>query len=735
MLTKLTTLFILCFFISACGGGSSSSSTKTPEQANLAPIVNAGIDQQVQELASVSLSAQASDDGTVDSVQWTQLSGASVVLSASDLPVTSFSAPLVSVITEFRFRFTATDNQGASTSDEVNITVTPIIDNPVINAGVDQTVNANTLVTLTATATDTHGIASQVWTQVSGPTITLDNSSALETSFMAPSVMTNSVAILQLTVTDNRGAISQDEISITIQHNTGTISGAIKYENVPHTSANGLDYVNSTLDPVRGLDVELLDATTLSTTPIIIASTKTNHLGEYSFNNIVSGQSAIVRVKSSYVKAPAVGEASWDMQVIDNTNSNAIYALDSSTFVINPGTNTKNLTALSGWDSGANDYTTPRAAAPFHILDRAYDMVNKIVSVDSDVIMPAVKLNWSISNVASSGAKENGFIGTSHYTNGNLYILGAKDNDTDEYDGHVILHELGHYFEDKLSRADSIGGSHSNGDRLDMRVAFGEGFGNAWSGIISDDSYYRDSSGSNQGVGFHIDVENNVISNPGWYSEGSVQSILYDIYDSNNEVGDSVSLGLAPIYSLLIGAQKNTPALTSIFSFGTGIKSENPLADSDINTLLTAQSIVSSSMDIYGSTENNDAGNVTHVTPIYSVITANGIASNELCSINEFGSRNKLSVFRFFKFTASTTANYTLTASTSGTSSPAIDPDIRVYRNGNTAGSLLSEATNIETGSMNLTAGNYVVEVSDWEIVSSETNNEAGCFKLTITKN
>jgi hypothetical protein len=235
MLTKLTTLFILCFFISACGGGSSSSSTKTPEQANLAPIVNAGIDQQVQELASVSLSAQASDDGTVDSVQWTQLSGASVVLSASDLPVTSFSAPLVSVITEFRFRFTATDNQGASTSDEVNITVTPIIDNPVINAGVDQTVNANTLVTLTATATDTHGIASQVWTQVSGPTITLDNSSALETSFMAPSVMTNSVAILQLTVTDNRGAISQDEISITIQHNTGTISGAIKYENVPHT--------------------------------------------------------------------------------------------------------------------------------------------------------------------------------------------------------------------------------------------------------------------------------------------------------------------------------------------------------------------------------------------------------------------------------------------------------------------------------------------------------------------
>jgi len=821
---KFVALFILCFSIAACGGGSSS-----PKKKNLAPIVNAGADLQIQEMISANLSAQASDDGTVASVLWTQLSGANVTLSANDSKTTSFTAPLVSVITEFSFRFTATDDQGVSSSDLVKVTVTPVIDNPVVSAGEDQTLDENTLVTLTATATDNHGIASQIWTQVSGPTVSIDNSNSLigsftpvvatdttfsfkitavdnrrnssedtikihvnttnlaptanagldqivtsgnnvilnadassdsdgsissyswqaisgasgitlsasntaQVNFDAPFTTTNTAAVFQLTVIDNRGAMSQDEVSITIEPGTGTITGAIKYENVPHTASNGLSYANSSLDPVRGADVELLDSTTLATTPVVLASTTTNHLGEYSFNNIPSGQSAIVRVKSTYVKAPATGEASWDMQVIDNTNSNAIYALDSSVFVVAPSLYTKNLTALSGWDSGANDYTTPRAAAPFHLLDRAYDMVIKIVTADADVIMPPVKLNWSIKNAPAGGDKTKGLIGTSHYTNGNLYILGLKDSDTDEYDGHVILHELGHYFEDKLSRADSIGGSHTGGDRLDMRVAFGEGFGNAWSGIISDDSFYRDSTGNNQNVGFHLDVENNAIANSGWYSEGSIQSILYDIYDSSNEVGDSVSLGFAPIYNVLIGAQKITPALTSIFSFGTEIKSENALASSDINTLLDAQNIVGSSMDIYGSTETNNAGNATHVTPIYTVISANGIASSELCSINAFGSRNKLSVFRFFKFTASITANYTFTASTLGASSPAVDPDIRVYKDGSTTGSLLSGAANIETGSMNLPAGNYIVEVSDWEIVSSDSNNKTGCFKLTITQ-
>lgn len=828
---KLLLLFILSFSIAACGGGSSSSPSGTPEvpeQTNLAPIVDAGIDQQVLELVTVSLSAKTTDDGTVNTVQWSQLSGANVTLSTRDSQATSFTAPLVSVITEFSFRFTATDNQGLSSSDTIKITVNPIIDNPVVSAGENQIVDEDTLVTLTATVSDTHGIANQSWSQISGPPVTINDSNTLISSFTpivatdttltfkisavdnrgnssvdtvdihvkttnlvptanagldqvvtsgnnvtlnantsidsdgsissyswqaisgatgitlsaphavqvnfdAPFVTTNTTVIFQVTVTDNRGATSQDDIAITIQPGLGNISGAIKYENIPHTSSNGLDYENSTIDPVRGADIELLDSTTIATTPLVIASTKTNHLGEYSFNAIASGQSVVVRVKSSYVKAPSAGQASWDMQVIDNTSSDAIYALDSSAFVIVPSTNTKNLTALSGWNLSDNDYTAPRAAAPFHILDRAYDMVTKIVAADADVILPAAKLNWSIKNAPAGDDKTKGLIGTSHYTNGNLYILGLKDSDTDEYDGHVILHELGHYFEDKLSRADSIGGSHSSRDRLDMRVAFGEGFGNAWSGIISDDSFYRDSSGSSQSVGFHLDVENNDITNSGWYSEGSIQSILYDIYDSSNEVGDSVSLGFAPIYNVLIGAQKITPALTSIFSFGTAIKSDNASARADIDSLLVAQNIVGSTMDIYGSTENNNAGGSTHVLPVYTEASLN-IATPERCSINTYSTYNKLSVSRFFRFTAPSIGSYTITATPSAGSLVTEDPDIFFYKQGSLTNKFEVVGTT-ETGTTSLFAGDYVFSIVHFPNYGNKTGQGTACFTVTITQN
>jgi len=359
-------------------------------------------------------------------------------------------------------------------------------------------------------------------------------------------------------------------------------------------------------------------------------------------------------------------------------------------------------------------------------------MLNKIVTADDDAVMPPVKLNWSIKNAPADGEKSLGLIGTSHYINGNLYILGLKDSDTDEYDGHVILHELAHYFEDQLSRADNIGGNHSGSSRLDMRVAFGEGFGNAWSGIISDDSFYRDSTGSQQGFGFHIDIENNNITNAGWYSESSVQSILYDIYDTTNEAGDTISLGFAPIYNVLTGAQKVTPAFTTIFSFGSAIKAENSNASSGINTLLNAQDIVGNTMDIYGTTETNNAGN-QNVLPVYTAVAADGIASNELCSIADFSpdkAGNKLSTFRFIRFAAEESLNYRFTIAPSGIDVAQSDPIVFVYRNG----AELEIVDKFNPGSaesftlLNTIAGTYTFAVSHYPNYFGKDTQATGCF-------
>ncbi len=54
----------------------------------------------------------------------------------------------------------------------------------------------------------------------------------------------------------------------------------------------------------------------------------------------------------------------------------------------------------------------------------------------------------------------------------------------------------------QFSRADNIGGSHSLGEALDIRVAFGEGWGNAFSAIATDNPIYFDTYGDMQSTFF-----------------------------------------------------------------------------------------------------------------------------------------------------------------------------------------------------------------------------------------
>ena len=233
-----------------------------------------------------------------------------------------------------------------------------------------------------------------------------------------------------------------------------------------------------------------------------------------------------------------------------------------------------------------------------------------MIAVDPGANFQPLLLNWSVNNVPSSNFNgPAGQILTSHFNGTEIYILGAEDNDTDEYDDHVIIHEWGHYFEEYFSRADSIGGPHGSGDILDMRVAFGEGWGNAWSGIASGDSVYRDSYGINQASGFSFDVGSNACTNPGWYSECSVQAILYDL-------SVATFADFTPLYNVLTNEQKNTPAMTSIFSFITELKLNHVPEASAIDTLVGGQNI-DPITDIYGDSELTNNPGATDQLPVY----------------------------------------------------------------------------------------------------------------------
>lgn len=88
---------------------------------------------------------------------------------------------------------------------------------PLVNAGPDQTVNEGAVVVLQGTASDSDGsLVSTIWSQISGPTVSIANPATLQTSFAAPIVSTDTTLVFQLTAQDDKGATNSDQVSVRV---------------------------------------------------------------------------------------------------------------------------------------------------------------------------------------------------------------------------------------------------------------------------------------------------------------------------------------------------------------------------------------------------------------------------------------------------------------------------------------------------------------------------------------
>ncbi len=502
-----------------------------------------------------------------------------------------------------------------------------------------------------------------------------------------------------------------------------TVSGLITFDHIPTSTTSGLDYAAQTAQPARGVVVEAIRVSD----NLRVGLATTDATGLYNIT-VPASTNITIRVKAQML---ATGSPAWDVQVVDNTNSQALYAMHNRVFNSgNVDILDKNLHAPSGW--GGASYSSTRVAAPFAILNTVYQAVDKVVAADATVALPPLLINWSVNNVAVAGNTAIGEIGTSMFSRGELYILGHANNDTDEYDSHIIAHEWGHYFEAVLSRSDHIGGPHSSVDKLDPRVAFGEGFGNAFSGMVTDNINYVDTLGPSQAqTGILINLENNDFGTEsvGWYSTASIQSILYDLYDSVDEDGvDTVSLGFAPIYNVLINEQKSTDSFTTIHSFMSFIKANNPTAITEINTLLSYENITTTAQDEWDSTQTeiNNGGDV-EALPLYIPITI-GAAALSVCTHGGNGNDNKLMNRRFLRVHIPTAGRYTVTAV------PDVDGDavIDVFKQGFSVASVdnfYGGAT--ETLVMDLSSGWHIIEIFDDDVVNTSYSGEE-CFEVAI---
>gem|GEM_PF-1637386 len=120
-------LSIILISITSCGGGDQSAAPSlTPAPQNNTPSTNAGNDLTVHENTTVNLSGSATDiDGTIATYNWLQTSGTTVTLNNATSANANFTSPPFGSSETLIFSLTVSDNQGASQTDTISITVTP----------------------------------------------------------------------------------------------------------------------------------------------------------------------------------------------------------------------------------------------------------------------------------------------------------------------------------------------------------------------------------------------------------------------------------------------------------------------------------------------------------------------------------------------------------------------------------------------------------------------------------
>jgi hypothetical protein len=195
------------------------NSTTTENQV---PITEAGPDQTVSETQTVNLDGSKSSDSDGDklSYNWKQTGGdVKINIDSSDGVAASFVAPVTEKQEQVKIELTVDDSKGGKSSDTVNITIKKANQEPVSDAGSDQTADANTEVKLDGSkSTDPDGDSLKFeWSQTKGSDVKLSDKHDASPSFVAPEVDKETEMQFELLVDDGNGGTSKDVVKITVQ--------------------------------------------------------------------------------------------------------------------------------------------------------------------------------------------------------------------------------------------------------------------------------------------------------------------------------------------------------------------------------------------------------------------------------------------------------------------------------------------------------------------------------------
>lgn len=309
-----------------------------------------------------------------------------------------------------------------------------------------------------------------------------------------------------------------------------TLSGAVSYEKIP-VGRTGLKLDAPERQAAAGIRVEVLPAE--GGEPL--AGGYTGADGTYRLE-VPLARPARVRVRAV---------AATENARVVSASERGVYALTSPELRLEPGR------------SAAHDFLATdagRVSGPFniaHVIARANAVIR---SAQPAVAIPAVEVRWDTAYADGTFFR---------FSEKVAYINGRRGEDSDEFDDHVIVHEYGHFIMASFSREDSPGGDHGPGELLDPRLAWSEGWADFFSAVVTGDPVYLDSGveEGRQTVLVETDLEQNVAEGdrPGIWSEQSVGSALWDLYDAAAEPGDSVALGFGPLWAAFSGGLRKEP--------------------------------------------------------------------------------------------------------------------------------------------------------------------------------